>query len=69
MQRPVAFIGTNQDCSSILQIRSFVSTCSYACVLLGYCVYFIEVVLQGSVPLAAGDGDALGLYGQHSNLR
>lgn len=66
MQHPVAFIGTNQD-YSILQIWSFVSTYSYACVLLGYCVYFIEAVVQRSVPLAAGDGDAVSLYGQHSN--
>lgn len=68
MQRPVAFTGTNQDCS-ILQMWSFVSIYSYACVLLGYCVYFIEAVVQRSVPLAAEDGDAVSLHGQHSNLR
>lgn len=32
-------------------------------------MYFIEAVVQISVPLAAGDGDAVSLYGQHSNLR
>lgn len=62
MQCPVAFTGTNQD-SCILKIWSFVSTYTYACVLLGYCVYFIEAMLQRSIPLTAADGDAVSLYG------
>lgn len=32
-------------------------------------MYFIEAVMQRSVPLAAGDGDAVSVHGQHSNLR
>lgn len=37
------FIGANQD-SYVLKIWSFVSTYTYVCVLLGYCVYFTEAV-------------------------
>lgn len=68
MQCPVAFIGANQD-SCILKIWSFVSTYTYACVLLGYCVYFTEAMLQRSILLTAVDGNAADLYRQHSYLR
>lgn len=62
------FIDIDKD-SCTLKIRFFVSAYTYACVLLGYCVYFTEAVLQRSIALTAADGDAVSLHGQHSYLR